>query len=166
MLLHPFLLGIKKYEILKILLLAYWLHFLFVPLFLFLNIFFFLLEILENWPYFVTMCQHWLHFGDNKFGFWESTEWKQDLTLTNTESHSVFMEECLWVLLECWWCLVCICSSSWGIQGGEVIPFHLWHDSHSTWVLSKGQNALLIHHHENLIWQDWEVKWKKAIDAS
>lgn len=49
-------------------------------------------QILENWPYSVTMCHIWLHFGDNKLRVWENTEWKQDLTLTNTESRSVFME--------------------------------------------------------------------------
>ena len=49
-------------------------------------------QILENWPYSVTMCHIWLHFGDNKLRVWENTERKQDLTLTNTESRSVFME--------------------------------------------------------------------------
>lgn len=110
-------------------------------------------QILQSWPCSATMRHIWLHFGVNKLRAWENTERKQDLTLTNTESHSVFME----VQCACGRRLnvdeapVCICSSSGGEQGGGVILFHLWRDNHSTWVLSKGQGALLIHHYENLL---------------
>lgn len=54
----------------------------------------------------------------------EGIEWKQDLTLTNTESiciHSGAVS--LWVLFECWWCSMCICSSSGGEPWGKWFYF-------------------------------------------
>lgn len=108
-------------------------------------------QMLKNWPYFGNVCHKWLHSGDNKVRVWANMERKQGLTLANTENQSVFIE------------VRCVFRQHLNVddapsaphpadgRGGGVLLFHLWHDSLSTWVLSRGQREPLIHHYEKLL---------------